>query len=79
VASSAQLIAAIRARVARAGQGGDFSAVLSAEAMAEARGLAAFAAGDDPEPAYVLGNFHLVRYQILPPGEDEADRAAAIR
>jgi hypothetical protein len=33
MASSAQLIAAILARVARAAQGGDFSAVLSAEAL----------------------------------------------
>lgn len=79
MAVSAQLVAAIRARVARAAQGGDSSAVLSAEALAEARDLTAFAAGDDPEPAYVLGHFHLVRYQILPPGQDEADRAAAVR
>jgi tetratricopeptide (TPR) repeat protein len=79
VASSAQLIAAIRARVARAGQGDDVSAVLGAEALAEARGLAAFAAGGDLEPAFVLGNFHLVRYRLLPPGEDEADFAAAVR
>jgi len=79
VASSAQLIAAIRARVARAGQGGDSSAVFSAQALAEARELAAFTAGDDPEPAFVLGNFHLLRYQLLPPGQDAADRAAAVR
>jgi tetratricopeptide (TPR) repeat protein len=75
----AAFIAAIRARVARAAQGGDVSAVLNAEALAEARGLAVFAEGDDPEPAYVLGNFHLVRYQLLPPGEDEDDFAAAVR
>jgi tetratricopeptide (TPR) repeat protein len=79
MAGPAQLIAAIRARVARAAQGGDFSAVLSAEALAEARGLAAFAEGDDPEPAFVLGNFHLVRHQLLPPGEDGADFAVAVR
>lgn len=48
MASPAQLVAAIRARAARAAQGGDFSAVLSAEALAEARELAAFAEGDAP-------------------------------
>lgn len=79
MASPGQLIAAIRGRVARATQGGDFSAVLSPEALAEARGLAAFAAGDNPEPAFVLGNFHLVRHRLLPPGQDEADFAAAVR
>lgn len=79
MASPAQLIASIRARVARAAQGGDFSAVLNTGALVEARGLAAFAEGDDPEPAFVLGNFHLVRYQLLPPGDDGADLAAAVR
>jgi len=79
MASKAQLITAIRMRVARAGQDDDFSAVLNPEALAEARALAAFAEGDDPEPAFVLGNFHLVRDRLLQPGEGEADFAAAVR
>lgn len=79
MASSAPLIAAIRARVTRAAQGGDFGAVLNAEALAEAQGLADFAEGDDPEPAYVLGNFYLIRHQLLPTSEGEADFAAAVR
>jgi len=47
--------------------------ILAAEALAEARHLAAAMAADDLDARYILGWFHAHRYSVLPDGEEAED------
>jgi len=75
-----QAIAAIRARLGRAtGADGDPAIVLEESALAEAASLAETATDNiDVEASYYLGSLHILRYELLAEGEDEADGQAAL-
>ncbi|MBB5866789.1 tetratricopeptide (TPR) repeat protein [Allocatelliglobosispora scoriae] len=73
-------MAAVLARLERA-MGGDVSAVLEPEALADARTLAdsIHPDSDDVQAERLLGLLHWLRCQALPEGDDAADGKLAVR